>query len=327
MSTRREFITALGGAAAMWPVAARAQQAVMPVIGFLIGSSSSPSAPFVAGFRRGLNEAGFTEGQNVAIEYRWAEGRYDQLPAMAADLARRRVAVIVAAGVAAPLAAKAATASIPIVFMTIEDPVKMGLVRTFSRPVGMITGVHLMAGALGPKRLDILRQLLSPNVDVGLLINPNSPAAATFMSEFEAAARTLGQQNRIVAAGSERELEEAFSVMAARRPSAMIVTPDEFFYGQRQRLVELAARFAVPTVYALREFVAAGGLMSYGINLADAFRHGGVYVGRILKGEKPADLPVIQPTKFELVINLKTAKALGLEISPTLLALADEVIE
>jgi putative ABC transport system substrate-binding protein len=319
---RREFITVLGGAATTWPLAARAQQA-MPVIGFLSSRSPGESASVVAAFRAGLSEAGYREGHNVHIAFRWAEGRYDQLPALAAELVQIQVAIILAAGgTVTGLAAKAATSTVPIVNIG-SDPDKVGLVASLNRPGGNVTGVSLLS-SLSPKRLELLQELLSTGTVFGALTNPNNPAVASEATEIEAAARATRQPIRILKATSDREIHEVFANLIPQGIGGLIISPDGFFDSRRDLLVGLAAQHRVPTIYS---FAAAGGLISYASSAPEGYRQAGIYVGRILKGEKPADLPVLQPTKFELVINLKTAKALGLTVPPTLLARADEVIE
>jgi putative ABC transport system substrate-binding protein len=324
---RRQFVSTLGGAAVAWPLAARAQQATMPVIGFLGSQSPESIGHLVAAFRQGLNEAGFVEGQNVAIEYRWAEGQIDRLPALAADLAQRRVAVIVTSGgdVSAQ-AAKAATSSIPIVSTIGGDPVKERLVASFNRPGGNLTGATVFASSAA-KRLELLHELIPKAVTIMALFDPSDPVVALDREAAQAASKTLGLQLRFANAGTVSELEAVFETVALDRPDGLFVGANPFFNLQRDQLVGLAARYAIPTIYAFREFPAAGGLISYGTRLADTYRQVGIYAGRILKGERPADLPVVQPTKFELVINLKTAQTLGINVRPTLLATADEVIE
>jgi putative ABC transport system substrate-binding protein len=322
---RRDFISLFVGAAAAWPLAARAQQRAMPVVGFL---SAIPSyGPFLIAFRRGLAEAGYVEGENVAIEYRWAEGHYDRLPELASELVRRQVAVMVAAGGnQSARAAKAATATIPIVFYS-GDPVAEGLVASLNRPGGNMTGVSTFASALGGKRVDLLRELLPGVSALAMLINPNYAPAAAEAAETENAAKARGHKLSIFNASSEGGIEAAFSMLAQQRPDALIVGADPFFNSRREQLALLALRNSIPAIYVWREFVVAGGLMSYGDNFADGYRQMGLYVGRILKGAEPADLPVIRATKFELVINLKTAKALGLSVPDKLLVAADEMIE
>jgi ABC-type uncharacterized transport system substrate-binding protein len=323
---RREFITALGGAAVAWPLGARAQQPV-PVIGFLSNISPGPIARPIAAFQQGLKEAGYVEAQNVAIEYRWAEGHNDRLPELAADLVQRQVAVIVATGGGvSALAAKAATTNIPIVFSAATDPVQLGLVASLNRPGANATGVFVLTNSLEAKRLGILHEMV-PSATIALLVNPQAPGAETQLSEAESAARSLSRQAVVLKASSENDLHSAFAKLAELPAKALLVAADPFFNTRREKLIEMAARHAVPAIYEFRDFPAAGGLMSYGISLADAYHQVGIYAGRILRGEKPTNLPVVQPTKFELVINLKTAKTLGIEVPASLLAVADEVIE
>ena len=325
---RREFITLLGGVAASWPLAARAQQPAMPVIGFLHSGSREAFARPLAAFHRGLGEAGFVEGRTVAIEYRWAENRYDQLPALAADLVSRGVSVIATPGsTPATLAAKAASPEIPLVFLIGNDPVKLGLVASLNAPGGNVTGVSFLINALEAKKLEVMRELVPPVTIVGVLLNPRNPIVDAQLKDLQQAARLLGLKIIPLNVGSEAEIGAAFATLVEQRGGALLVTADPAFTSWRDPMIALAARNAVPTVYHLREFTDAGGLISYGTSLSDGYRLVGLYVGRILKGTKPADLPVQQPTKFELVINLKTAKALGLEVPATLVVRADEVIE
>jgi putative tryptophan/tyrosine transport system substrate-binding protein len=312
----------------VWPLAARAQQPAMPVVGFLASASEYGSHGFVAAFRNGLVESGYVEGRDVQVEYRWADNQYDRLSSLAADLVRRSVSVIVASGgPAAPLAAKAATSTIPIVFTATSDPVRLGLVASLNRPGGNVTGTGAFTVELDAKRLEVLRELVPKVVLIGALINPNRPDADAQSQHVQNAARAVGQQVHVLMAGSEREIDTAFTALAQQQIGALLVGADPFFSSRRNQVVALAARHTVPTVYMNRDFVATGGLASYGTNIADGYRPAGIYAAQILKGAKPADLPVIQPTKFELAINLKTAKALGLTVPPTLLARADEVIE
>ncbi len=325
---RREFIALLGGAAAAWPLAARGQQPAMPVVGYLYPGSLAPVARRLTEFRRGLAESGYVEGQNVLIDYRFAEGRYDRLPELAGDLVRRRVAVIVTPGsVPAARAAKAATSTIPIVLYAADDPAKLGLVASLGRPGGNATGVNTFQAELGAKRVGLLRELVPAAARFGLLINPDNETAESVTRDVAAAASAVGVALDVVKARDSREIEAAFAALARNRAQALLRSPDTFLNNRRVQIVTLAARHGLPALYTLRECVEAGGLMSYGTSLADAYRQVGVYAGRILKGASPADLPVVQATKFELVINLPTARALGLEVPPTLLARADEVIE
>jgi putative ABC transport system substrate-binding protein len=323
---RREFITLLGGAAAAWPLAAQAQQRGLPVVGILSSLAPSAFVDLMGAFRLGLKDTGFTEGQNVLIESRWAEGHFERLPRLAGELVQLRAAVIVTTGGSSTLAAKAASATIPHLFLSQDDPVKLGLVMSFNRPGGNATGMSLLTSALVAKRLEFVRQLVPAGAPVFYLMNPQAPEAEFHLSDMQAAAKESGQQIGILNASSEGEIENAFRTLAQRR-GALIVSTDPFFVSQLHQITVLAAYLKVPTIYDRREFVAAGGLISYGTRLADAYRQIGVYAGRIIKGAMPSDLPVMQPTRFELVINLKSAKALGLDVPPTLLAIADEVIE
>jgi putative ABC transport system substrate-binding protein len=324
---RREFIFTLGGAAAAWPLAARAQQSAMPVIGYLGQGSLEENRPHVTAFHKGLNETGYFEARNVAMEYRWTEGRRDRLPELAAELVRRGVAVIVAAGGGATAtAAKVATATVPIVF-GVDDPVRYGLVAALNRPGGNATGVALFTSTLAGKRLEIMRELMTTEGTLAVLVNPNNPRAESYVKETRTAADTLGMRLHVLNASTEGDLDAAFLTLNQQRIGALLVNTDPLFFNQRRKLVALAARDSVRVAYFNREFATIGGLISYGASLMGGFRQMGIYAGRILKGANPAEMPVEQPTTFELVINLKTAKALGLEIPATLLARADEVIE
>ena len=326
--TRRKFITLLGGTAAAWPVAGRAQQAAIPVIGYLNFGSPESDASRLTGLRRGLSESGYVEGRNFVIEYRWAGNQAERLPALAADLVQLRVAVIVSPGSLPALVAKAATTSIPIVFGVGNDPVQLGLVASLNRPGGNLTGINAFAAELGAKGLALLHELMPSTATIGFLENPNSPIfAAYYERDVLTAATVIGLKIQILKAGTDREIDAAFVSLVQARPGALLVGADVFFNNRIEQIVALAARHAIPTMYSYREFVVAGGLISYGTSLIEEYRQVGLYAGRILKGEKPADLPVMQATKIELIINLKTAKALGLQISDRLLALADEVIE
>jgi putative ABC transport system substrate-binding protein len=328
MTQRREFITLVGGAAG-WPLVARAQQPAMPLIGFINGGSLEASARFAGAFRKGLNEAGYVEGQNVIVEYHWLGGQYDRLPPLIADLIRRRVAVIATPGsTPASLAAKAASTTIPIVFGVGEDPVALGLVPSLARPGGNVTGINFFVAEVVAKRLGLLHELVPKAGRIAVLVNPaNVSSAAATLRDIPEAARALGLQIQVLDARTSREIEAAFTTLVANRADALFVAPDGFLSSRRVQFATLATRHVIPATYSNRVYVEAGGLMSYGADVSDAFHQTGVYTGQILKGAKPADLPVVQSTKFEFVINLQTARALGVEIPPTLLALADEVIE
>jgi len=324
---RRQFISALGGAVA-WPLAARAQQSAMPAVGFLSAGQPAASSHYIVAFREGLAEVGFIEGKNVAIEFRFADLHLERLPALAIDLVRRQVAVIFTAGGDVPaMIAKGATSTIPIVFATGFDPVKSGLVTSLNRPGGNVTGATFIAGQLGAKRLELLRDLVPSAQLVALMVNPDNPNAETDVSDLQAAARKLGTQIEFLKASDEREVDTAFVALGQLKANAFLVNPDALFSNLRQKIVALAERHSVPAMYYIRDYPDVGGLISYGASLTSIYRQGGIYVGHILKGEKPADLPVLQPTKFELVLNLKTAKALGLTVPQSLLVAADDVIE
>jgi ABC-type uncharacterized transport system substrate-binding protein len=325
---RRDFITLLGGAAAAWPLAARAQQQPMPVVGFLNGGTAEGYAPMVAAFRQGLKEAGYVEAQNVIIEYRWAEGQYDRLPSLAAELVQQKVSVIAATTTPAALAAKAATSTVPIVFTTGGDPIKLGLVASLGRPGGNVTGSTQLSVEVGPKRLELARELFPGATTFALLVNPANPLAATVSKDLEAAADTLGMRLHVLHASTEADFEAAFATATQLRAAALVIsTPDPMFGSHAAQLGALALRHRVPAIYFRREFAASGGLMSYGASITETYRLAGVYTGRILKGEKPADLPVVQSTKVELILNLKTARALGVTVPLPLSGRADEVIE
>jgi putative tryptophan/tyrosine transport system substrate-binding protein len=324
---RRDFITFLGSAAAAWPLAARAQQPAMPVIGFLNSTSPDGSTERLRGFRQGLTDTGYVERENVAIEYRWAENQMDRLPELAAELVRRPVAVIAAPNTSSALAAKAATTTIPIIFIVGEDPVGLGLVASLARPGSNLTGINFFGVEVTAKRLELLRAMVPGAARVALLVNPTSPTAETTLRDVESAGRAMGLQIQVLNASTSREIDTAFATFVRERPDAVFVSADPFLNSRRAQLVNLASRHAVPAAFSNRDFVEIGGLMSYGANIADAFRQIGAYTGRILKGAKPADLPVVQASKFELVINAQTARMLGLTVPTTLLASADEVIE
>ena len=324
---RRTFIRLLGGAAGAWPLAARAQQQTMPVIGFLNSASPATYSHLLGAFRQGLKDSGFSEGENVAIEYRWAENEFDQLPPLARELVRRQVAVIAAGGIHSALAAKAATSTIPIVFNIGDDPVRLGLVASLARPGGNVTGVNNFIYELVAKRLTLLLELVPSAIRVAVLVNPVNVQTETTLRDVEAAARQAGLQIQVAKASTAREIDAAFAALARDRVDALFVPPDPLFISRRIQIVQLAARHVVPATYPVRDFAEAGGLMSYGTNTADAWRQTGVYTGRILKGAKPAELPVLQPTKFELIINAQTARMLDLTVPPSVFATADEVIE
>jgi putative tryptophan/tyrosine transport system substrate-binding protein len=328
MSSRREFITLISAAAAAWPLAARAQQAAMPVVGFLHSQSPDTTAGLMRGFHRGLKESGYVEGENVTIAYRWADNQLDRLPALAAELVRRQVAVISTGSNPAAFAAKAATATIPIVFSISDDPVRLGLVASLARPGGNLTGINFFNSELNAKRLELLRELLPTAKRVAVLVNPaEATNTESVVRDAEGAARVMGLQIQVLNASTSREIAAAFATFARERPDALFVAADPFFSSRRVQLAHLATRHAVIATYSLRDFAEAGGLMSYGANLTDAYRQVGAYTGRILKGAKPADLPVVQPSKFELVINAETARILDLAVPPSLLVAADEILE
>jgi putative ABC transport system substrate-binding protein len=325
---RREFIALIGGAVTTWPLCARAQQQALPVIGYLGLTSPEAFATLTAAFRLGLGETGFVEGRNVEIKYRWAHGQFDQLPALAADLVVQQVSVIAAFGTpASATAAKSATSTIPIVFVTGDDPVDIGLVKSLNRPAGNATGVYMLTVALEPKRLELIHELVPNAAVIGIIADPNSPDTVQQMKNLSAATSSLGRQLKTISVGRESDIEPAFAALAEQHVAAIVVTSSPTYLPQRQKFVALAARYAIPTAYFVREFADAGGLISYGTSFPDAYRRAGVYTGRILKGDMPADLPIEQSVKVELVVNLKTAKALGIIIPLTLLGRADEVIE
>jgi putative ABC transport system substrate-binding protein len=332
---RREFITLLGATAA-WPLAARAQQPRLPVVGFIYGGFAEPNADNAAAFRKGVSQSGYVDGRNVAVEYHWLDGQWDRLPAVVADLVRRRVAVIAALGGAPAVAARGATATIPIVFSVSEDPVRFGLVDSLARPGGNATGINQLNREVDAKRLALLHEMVPKAIRVAVLLNPSLPKTPsvptsvlneTTLQQVQEAARAIGLQLQVLHASTSREIDETFATFGRERPDALFLTADSFFNSRRVQLANLATRDRIPTAYAAREHVAAGGLMSYGTNLADSFHLVGVYTGQILKGAKPADLPVVQSTKFEFIINLQTARTIGLDVPPTLFALADEIIQ
>jgi ABC-type uncharacterized transport system substrate-binding protein len=326
---RRDFIVAFAGVAAAWPLAARAQQPALPTIGFLSGASPDTYQLFVTAFKEGLKRTDYVEGRNVAIEYRWAEDQFDRLPKLAADLVNDRPTMIMASGNAAAVAAKKATATIPIVFTSGSDPIQIGLVESFNRPEGNITGVYTFSYEMPTKSLELLHELVPAAAGIGLLINPTSPnlSEPVVVKEVEAAARPLGKQIHVLEASTDAEIDAAFSTLGQLRAGALVIVASQFFNDRREQIAALALRHGLPSVYSRREYVVAGGLMSYGTNLSDIYRQAGVYAGRILKGAQPADLPIVQSTKLELVINLKTAKALGLNLPPSFYWRADAVIE
>ena len=325
---RREFIALVGGATAAWPIVARAQQSAMPVVGFMSSRSPDEAAVHTAAFRSGLSEAGFVEGKNVSVIFRWAEGRYERLPAIARELVDLRVSAILAGGgEPSARAAQAATTRIPVVFVIGDDPVSVGLTASYNRPGGNLTGVSFITGELGGKRLDLICEMVQGSGSVALLLNPNVQNSELQRREVQAAAQRLGRPLLILYAAADKDVETTFETLKREHAQALIVQNDPFFDSRRERIISLAARYNLPAIYHIREFPAGGGLVSYGASLADTYRQAGNYMGRILLGEKPGDLPIIQPTKFELVINLKTAKALGLTVSPSLIVRADEVIE
>ena len=324
---RRQFISALGGAAATWPLAAHAQQPPVPVIGFLYARSPEDSSAQLAAFQKGLAEHGYVDGQNIKIEYRWARGQYDLMPSLAADLVRLPATLIMAGAEPSVLAAKAVTSTIPIVFVVGTDPVKLGIVASYNRPGGNLTGLHIFTTTLEAKRLNLIHELIPRDALIGILQNPKLPFAQDQLAQIQDAANGLGLRIKVLRASTPAEIDDAFATVARDHLVALSVAADPFFDTRRDQLVTLAAQHAVPVIYQFRQYAASGGLMSYGVNLPDAYRQAGVYVGRILIGEKPSELPVLEPDKFEFVINLKTAKTLGLEIPPNVLSIADEVIE
>ena len=325
---RRDFITLLGGAVAAWPLAARAQQAALPVIGFLSSATAATFTPYIAGFRLGLQDTGYIEGRNVAIEYRWVEGHYDRLLEQAAELARQQVAIIVSSGGAvAALAAKTATTTIPIVFVIGDDPLRYDLVTSLNRPGGNITGLSLFISTLMAKRLELLNEMIPATSAIAMFVNPNNPNADLETRNMQEAALTSARELHIIKVSNTSEIDAGFATLVQQHIGALLVGTDTFFFSQGHQIITLAARYQIPTIYFVHALAAAGGLLSYGPNFVNEWRQAGIYAGRILKGTKPTDLPILQPTKFELVINLKTAKALGIDVPPTLLARADEVIE